>query len=99
VKPKISTPTLTLFFICFLDLLSTLYLVLNNHAVEGNPLMAHYLAMGIGPFILAKLFLTLPALFLAEWHRRKRKEFVERLLWTTVFLYVVLYTLMVSKHQ
>lgn len=56
---------------CALDALLTLYL-LDNGAVEANPLMAAALTLGAREFVLLKLALTGIALLLLAIHHRCR---------------------------
>ena len=54
---------------CALDALLTLYL-LDNGAVEANPLMAAALTFGVGKFILLKMMVTGISLLLLAIHHR-----------------------------
>ncbi|EAR23151.1 DUF5658 family protein [Nitrococcus mobilis] len=54
---------------CVLDALLTLYL-LDNGAIEANPLMAAALLLGVRPFVLLKVALTGSCLLLLAMHHR-----------------------------
>ena len=77
--------------ICLADLLATLFLIGNNGAKEGNPLMAFYLRAGTGTFVVAKLALLFLPIFIAEWCRQFKPRFVRRMLQLAIFGYVGMY--------
>lgn len=77
--------------VCLADLLSTLFLVQYRGAAEGNPLMAYYLAHGVLAFVLAKLALCVPPLYLAEYARPHSPRFVRLGLRATFALYLLFY--------
>ncbi len=80
--------------ICLFDLLTTLFLLGNNHATEGNPLMAYYLKGGAGTFVAAKLILLFLPIFIAEWCRQFRPNFVQKMLRGAIIGYVGIYVLL-----
>lgn len=77
--------------ICALDLLVTIWLVATHRAVEGNPLMSYYLDRGWNVLIAVKLLLVLFPIFIAEWGRRYRPDFVRRMLRLAIVVYVGVY--------
>ena len=92
ICPKITLESYVLAAICMLDLATTVFWVSYRNAAEGNPLMAFYLHHGgTAGFIAAKLVLIAPPLFIAEWARRTRPEFVRRSLRLGICAYIGLY--------
>lgn len=77
--------------ICTADLVSTLILLNANGASEGNPLMSHYLKYGVGTFVLIKLSLILLPIFIAEWSKQYRPQFVRFMLRTAIVIYLGVY--------
>ena len=91
---KIAPESYLLAAICLLDLATTIFWVSYRNASEGNPVMAFYLEHGGTPFfIIAKLTLCVPPLFIAEWARRTRPRFVHAALRFGIFAYFTLYGL------
>jgi hypothetical protein len=80
-----------LFTICMLDTLSTVWLLQRGLAREANPLLAPFAEAGPAPFALAKFLTFGPTLVWAEFHSRKRPEFVLPLLRGAALLYLVIY--------
>ena len=78
---------------CLLDLVLTIWLVSTQRASEGNPLMAFYLKQGWGMLILVKLTLVVLPLFIAEWGRTHRPQFVRRVLRLAIAAYIGIYAL------
>lgn len=74
---RLMRESLLLIIIGLTDLLSTLMLVGARQATEGNPLMAYYLRAGIGAFVLVKLCLLFLPIFIAEWSKRYKPQFVK----------------------
>lgn len=83
--------SLVLISICTLDLASTLLLLNAGSAVEGNPLMAYYLKYGIGTFVMVKLTLIFLPVFIAEWSKQYRPQFVRFMLRAAIGVYVGIY--------
>lgn len=84
--------------ICSLDLLTTCFWVQYRQAAEGNPLMNWYLQSGgTAAFVCVKFVLFLLPLFIAEWARRMRPQFVCGALRTAIAAYVTLYGLGVAQ--
>lgn len=83
--------SLALAAICMADLLSTLVLVGRDYASEGNPIMAYYLQIGIGVFILVKLLLVILPVFVLEWAKQFAPQFTKRLTRVAIVAYVSLY--------
>lgn len=86
--------SIVLIAICTADLASTLLLLGQKLATEGNPLMDYYLQYGIGTFVLMKLALIVLPIFVAEYSRRYRPQFVRFMLRATIATYVGAYMLM-----
>ncbi len=85
--------SLLLIGICTADLASTLYLLQNGMAREGNPLMSYYLRHGIGTFVMIKLSLVFLPIFIAEWCKQFKPRFVRFMLRATIAIYVGSYLL------
>ena len=79
--------------ICLLDLVLTYWLIHTKQATEGNPIMSYYLSNGIGMMIAAKMVLIAMPLFVAEWARRYRPQFVRRALRIAIAIYISLYVI------
>ena len=89
---KIAPESYVLAAVCLLDLLTTLFWVSYRDAVEGNPLMAFYLHHGGTPaFIAVKVALCALPLFITEWARRTRPQFVRSMLRFGIVAYLALY--------
>ena len=88
-KPSVETVVLST--ICVADLLSTIFLVSGRGFVEGNPLMSFYLAHGVLAFVAAKMALFVFPLFIAEWARQHRPEFVKHTLRACICAYLLAY--------
>ena len=97
-KRYVSGETLLLSAICMADLLTTLYWVGQGQAREGNPLMAHFLHLGPGAFIWAKVVTFAPALALAEWYRPRNPQLIRRVLQLVIVGYLAAYVLGVMAH-
>lgn len=85
--------SLLLIGICTADLASTLILLQNGMAREGNPLMSYYLKCGIGTFVMIKLSLVFLPIFIAEWCKQFKPGFVRFMLRATIVVYVGSYLL------
>jgi hypothetical protein len=83
--------SLILMVICAVDLVSTVLMLNTRAAFEGNPIMSYYLRYGIGTFILMKLTLVLLPLFIVEWYRQFRPQFVRLMLRTAIATYLGIY--------
>jgi hypothetical protein len=79
--------------ICTADLASTLLLINNGGAIEGNPLMAFYLRYGIGTFVMVKLSLVFLPIFIAEWGKQYKPKFVRFMLRATIATYLGMYVI------
>src|SRR5947209_3367570 len=77
--------------LCAGDLLSTLVLIQQHGADEGNRLMSFYLQQGTGAFIAAKCLMFVPALVIAEWYRRRTPRLVSVTLRAVIVMYVFFY--------
>ena len=83
--------SLILLLIGLTDLLVTLVFIETKHFTEGNPLMAYYLSLGVGAFVLVKLALLLLPIFVAEWSKRYKPRFVRWMLRGAIAVYVGAY--------
>lgn len=91
-RPLLSPESGLLAAICLLDLLTTCFWIRYREAVEGNPIMAWYLARGgTASFVFIKFMLCALPLFVAEWARRTRPRFVQAALRFTIAAYVTSY--------
>ena len=88
---RVSKETLIVATLCAADLISTLLLVHQHGADEGNTLMSYYLQQGTGTFIAAKCLLFVPALLIAEWYRRRNPQLVATTLRGVIVMYVAFY--------
>jgi len=76
------------------DLASTLIFVVNDYAVEGNPLMAYYLLRyGVGAFVIVKLALIFLPVFIAEWSRAYKPAFTRFMMRGAIVAYLTSYLL------
>jgi len=80
--------------VCLADLLATLLLVGRHHASEGNPLMAYYLSMGLGTFVLVKLGLVILPIFVVEYSKQFAPRFARNLVRLAIVAYVGTYLLL-----
>src|SRR2546421_431374 len=86
-------PIYLLASVCVFDLVVTCLLIRCRGAGEANPLMARFLADGMGAFVAAKLgFIVVPLLVL-EWARRSRPAFVRKATIAAVAAYAVIYAI------
>jgi hypothetical protein len=88
---RVSSETWIVAALCAADLLSTLFLVRQHGADEGNSLMSFYLQHGTGTFIAAKCLLFVPALLIAEWYRRRNPRLISTSLRGVIVMYLVFY--------
>ena len=95
INMTLAKESLLLIVICMTDLLSTMVLLSNGQAVEGNPIMAYYLNYGIGAFVAVKLVLIFFPVYIAEWGMQYKPQFVRTVLRATIGLYIGLYLLVV----
>jgi len=86
--------SLVLGSVCLADLLATLLLIRRSYAYEGNPLMAYYLGIGIGAFVLVKLVLVVFPIFVLEWTKQYRPQLARRVARLVILAYVALYLLL-----
>lgn len=77
--------------ICVLDFISTAWFITSGHATEGNPVMSFYLQKGWLSLVVAKATLSLLPIFVLEWCRRHRPDFVHGMLRFAIVMYVGLY--------
>ena len=83
--------SLLLFFICTLDMSSTLYWVHAGAASEANPWMGFCLQHGDAAFCAAKMLSFLPLLAFAAYYRARRPRLIAVSLRGTSVLYVGIY--------
>jgi hypothetical protein len=89
---RVSKETWVLAALCAADLFSTLFLVHQFGAEEGNAVMSFYLKQGMWTFIAAKCLMFVPALLIGEWYRRRNPRLVASTLRSVIVLYVAFYT-------
>jgi len=88
---RVSRETWIVAVLCAADLISTLVLVQQHGADEGNPLLSFYLQHGTGAFIAAKCLMFIPALLIAEWYRRRNPRLISRTLRGVIVMYLLFY--------
>ncbi len=88
ISRGISRESLLLATICVADLITTLWFVRDGNAMEANPIMRHYLELGIWPFVVAKSAMVLGPLVILEWARTRRPRFVTSMLRLGILLYL-----------
>jgi hypothetical protein len=94
---RVSGETWVVAALCGADLLSTLFLVRQQGANEGNVLMSFYLQHGTGIFIAAKCLMFIPALLIAEWYRRHNPRLIAAALRGVIVMYLVFYVVGVFR--
>lgn len=89
---RVSPESAVLALVCLLDLATTLFWVSYREAAEGNPIMAFYLQRGGATgFIIAKIILCAVPLFVTEWARQYRPNFVRTALRVGIAAYLTFY--------
>jgi hypothetical protein len=88
---KLSRESVIIFCVGAADLATTLLWTHTHGAEEGNPLFAHYLAMGPFVFAVVKLVMLAAPIFLLEWARNHRPVFTMRAARFGIAAYLVLY--------
>lgn len=83
--------SLVIFAICLADTLSTLMLYMSHRIVEANPLMARCLQSGTTNFCMVKMFSVLFLIGIAEWHRQRNPDFVQKALRSGIVGYTIIY--------
>jgi hypothetical protein len=91
VRAALAWESITLFAICMVDMLSTLYWVHHNTAREANPWLANCLRQGDGVFCAAKIISFLPLLIFAAYYRPRRPRLIAVSLRVAIVLYLVIY--------
>lgn len=94
---KLSKQFYLLAAIGLLDLFSTIWLVSHRGAAEANPLMARFLELGVGVFVLVKLLFLVVPLVVLEWSRRRTPVFARRAMNVATAAYLSLYILGVVR--
>ncbi len=80
------------FAIGVIDLVTTLFWISTNQAIEVNPIMAALLRLGIGPFVTVKLSTLAVYIFVLEWYRRRHNPAFARLMGNITLLgYIGIY--------
>jgi hypothetical protein len=79
------------------DMIFTAILISTGWFTEANPLLAFYLRYGIAAMCLAKLFLTLVPLAVAEVYRRQKPALIQSMLRAAILLYLFGYVAAVSS--
>lgn len=90
---RLAKETYILLVICLLDLLITIWLIMSERAIEGNPVMSFYLGKGWAPFIGIKIMLVVLPLSIAEWARRYHPVSVRRMLQAAILIYLGIYSI------
>jgi hypothetical protein len=83
--------TIILALLCVVDTFFTVLLLRLGIAVEANPLLAPFAALGAAPFVLAKSVSFLPPLALLEVLRPLRPGFIQFSLRVGIFGYIAVY--------
>lgn len=96
-RASVAWDSLLLFFICTLDMSSTLYWVHAGTASEANPWMAFCLQHGDGAFCAVKMLSFLPLLAFAAYYRARRPRLIAVSLRGTALLYVGVYLVAVGS--
>ena len=96
-RASVAWDSLLLFFICTLDMSSTLYWVHAGAASEANPWMAFCLQHGDGAFCAIKMLSFLPLLAFAAYYRARRPRLIAVSLRGTALLYVGVYLVAVGS--
>jgi len=91
MKMKIAPETLILGSICMLDMLSTVWLIHNGLAREGNPVMDFYVQRSLVGFAIVKSLLIVAPLTALELMRQKNPVFVTRVLRLGIAAYLLVY--------
>jgi len=91
LKMKIAPETLILGSICMLDMLSTVWLIHNGLAREGNPVMDFYVQRSLVVFAIVKSLLFVAPLTALELMRQKNPVFVRRVLRLGIAAYLLVY--------
>ena len=86
--------SLILIAIGLTDLAYTLFVTRNAGAVEGNPIMSYYLQLGVGAFVVVKLGLLFLPIFIAEWSKHHKPQFVKVMMRAAIAAYLGSYILM-----
>ena len=94
---RVSKETWIVAALCAVDLFSTLFLVHQYGAEEGNAVMSFYLKQGTWQFIAAKCVMFVPALMIAEWYRRRNPQLVTSALRGVIVMYVAFYAVGVVR--
>ena len=94
---KVLRESYVLGLICVADMISTILLVRSGKAMEANPILAPFMAHGIGYFLVAKTMLDVIPLFLLELIRSKQPLFVKKMLRVGIAAYLISYGIGVLK--
>jgi hypothetical protein len=92
----LSRGVVALFFICSLDMFSTLFFARCWGAREWNPLMAWALEGGTWVFVAAKMATYVPAVIFLEWYRRYNPCFVRLVVRSAICAYLVIYLSLIN---
>lgn len=96
-RASLAWDSLLLFFICTLDMCSTLYWVHTGAASEANPWMEFCLQHGDALFCAVKMLSFLPLLAFAAYYRVRRPRLIAASLRGTVVLYIGIYVCAVGS--
>lgn len=87
----ISAESLVLISVCLADMLSTMYFVGSGAAIEQNPIMAYFMDMGMGIFVIAKLFSFIPFIIAVEIYRRNNPSYAIKAIRFAIAAYLVVF--------
>src|SRR5579872_67719 len=76
-KMKIARESWIIATIGLADLVTTIVFIKHHGAQEANPLFRQFWEMGVFAFILAKLACLVGPLYILEWARKRRTQFVK----------------------
>jgi hypothetical protein len=88
---RLSPEGLALIVICTLDALSTYLFLVLGWAREANPILRSVAEMGPYHFLVAKMLTYLPAVAVAEWHRARNPQLVQRAMRLALVIYLTTY--------
>jgi hypothetical protein len=88
---NISTDSIVLAGICYLDTVITAVLIASGRCAEANPILQFYLQWGLGVMCCIKVASFTVPLAALEWYRRRKPGFGAGIVRATTLLYLVCY--------
>ena len=88
---SISTDSIVLAGICWLDTVITAVLIASGRCTEANPILQFYLQWGLGVMCCIKVASFTVPLAALEWYRRRKPGFGAGIVRATTLLYLVCY--------